>query len=402
MHEKRFKGVKNMRQFDTSIKKIMDAKTYYNSTHYEKAIFLSNWDVSIDTSPYALLLNNNLSEYISETNSYYYWTDEYNYTTYFKDYFEKKYDYTIDLNSFLIGANGTSAIFLSLAALKELSISRILIFTPIYFSTLNLLEMLNFQVFRFDLKIENDFKVDFEQLEFYIKNNKIEAIFITDPVFGSGIEYDISFYTTLSTLIMKYDFWTIVDYVYGGMIWNNNEHIFNKKLVHIIKNLKNTILIESISKRLFINGIKFALVFGSETIIKKIKRLSIYTTGSMCVNQLLILKKVYDTNNVKIINQLIEKNTEHAQNMFYKLLSFLMGKNCIISKCNSSFFFLLGIPKKEKDDLQDAFRLINYKGVLTIPHSRYLLENDDYYIFRVNLLMNEELLFCGLHKVLEN
>ncbi len=391
-----------MRQFDTSIKKLMEEKNKYNQNHDDEAVFLSTWDVTVNTKPYGILFNdNNLIFDKVNFNNYYYWTDEYKYSLFFEDYYVTQFKQNIDSNTFLIGNNGTSSIMLSMISLMELSINRILVFTPVYFSSLNLLEMLKVQIFRYDLNIENNFQLDIDYLEKYIKNNRIEALFITDPVFGTGVEYNLDTYMLLSKLIKQYNLYVIVDYVYGGMVWNDSNFIFNDKSYYIINNLPNTIFIESISKRMFINGIKFSLIFSSPTIIRKIKRLSIYTTGSMCLNQFEIFKKTYRMQNAQNINRIILENSLKAQNTYKKICAFLIGKNCIISNSNSSFFFVLGIPKtKEMNDINIAIHLLNTTGILTIPHSRYLLESENYYYFRVNLLIDENILLDSLAKIL--
>lgn len=390
-----------MRQFNTSIKLLMESKNEYDLTHKEQSIFLSDWDVEVDTKPYSILLNNDLINIpSSNVNSYYYWTDEHGYAPLFANYYRQKFNQSINLDTFLIGNNGTSSIMLSMIALSELSINRVLVFTPVYFSTLNLLEMLNFQIYRYDLKIEDNFQINFEKLEEYIENNRIEALFVTDPVFGTGVEHTIQSYCKLSQIIKKNNLSIIIDYVYGGMLWSDKDFIFNTKSHYIINNLPNLIFIESITKRIFINGIKFSLIFSSPTIIKKIKRLSIYTTGSMCLNQLEVFKNTYSTVNIEAINKIILDNTNKAHNMYKKLCSFLIGKDCIVTNCNSSFFFVLGLPKvNENNDMKIALNLLKNKGILTIPHSRYLLENDKYYCFRVNLLLCEETLFDGISKI---
>ena len=248
-----------MRQFDTSIKLLMEAKREYNLSHKEQAIFLSDWDVEVDTKPYGILLNDDIvNSYNSNINSYYYWTDEHGYSPIFANYYKQRFNQSISLDNFLIGNNGTSSIMLSMIALSELSVNRILVFTPVYFSTLNLLEMLKFQIYRYDLEIENDFQINFEKLEEYIRNNRIEALFVTDPVFGTGVEHTIQTYSKLSEIIKKYNLSIIVDYVYGGMLWDDKDFIFNSKSHYIINNVPNLIFIESITKRMFINGIKFS------------------------------------------------------------------------------------------------------------------------------------------------
>lgn len=388
-----------MRQFNTSIKKIMNEKKLYGELHNNDPIFLSNWDVPVDIAPYNLLYSSSqLVNEISDIYSYYYWTDEHNYSKFFKKFYIHQFGE--DITNFLIGSNGTSSIMLSLIALSELGINRILVFTPVYFSTLNILEMLKLQIFRYDLKFENNFNVVYESLEQYIIQNRIECIFVTDPIFGTGIEHDCNVYIQLNRIAEKYNLWIIIDYIYGGMKWDDNSFLLNSKTYFLIKQMSNTIIIDSITKRLFVNGIKFSIIFAPTNILKKIKRLSIYTTGAMCYQQLNILEKIYDVQKIDAINKIISSNVNKAKNTYQKVCAYLIGKPCLVSESNSSFFFLLGLPKNaHANDMDFAINLLHNSGVLTIPHSRYLLEDDNYYFFRINLFIDENILFEGLSKL---
>ena len=184
------------------------------------------------------------------------------------------------------------------------------------------------------------------------------------------------------------------------MDWNESIHVISNKIANIINSFDNYIVVESIAKRLFINGIKTSTVFSTPQIIKKISRLSIYTVGSMCCLQLHMLREIYNTENANAINSVIKENIIEASRRFNQILSFMRGKNCIMRSCNSSYFFLMGIPYSHKvEDIDYAINILNQIGVLTVPHSRYLLTNNQYYIFRINLLINKKDLFEGLSKI---
>lgn len=389
-----------MKRFNTSIKKIVEAHRNYDITHHDKAIFLSNWDAELQTINIPNFDENNQLTDKCTIGSYYYWTDELNYKLYYQKYFQRMFNIPLDKNNFIIGNNGSSSIMLSLMALKELGLNKVLAFTPIYFSALNLFELLNYHIYRFDLDIENDFSIDVKYLEQIIIKNNIEILFITDPIFSSGIEILPKTYASIFDVCKKHDIWIVIDYIYGGMSWSNDNYIIDDKIAYIISNYSRHIIVESIAKRLFINGIKTATIFSESQIIKKIARLSICTVGSMCFMQLETLKNLYDFKNSNVLNTLIKENTTIASRRFNKILTLLQGKNCIISSCNCSYFFLLGIPYlKKMNDLDYAIDILNQTGVLTVPHSRYLLLNDKYYIFRINLLINESSLLEGIFRI---
>lgn len=389
-----------MKRYNTSIKKIMEAQKEYNLSHKEKAIFLSDWNAELEKINYPPINNEQNLFDKSTIGNYYYWTDELNYKSHFKQFYQELFQTKLCNDNFLIGNNGSSSIMLSLMALKELGINKVLSFTPIYFSVIKLFELLDYQMYRFDLNIENDFNINIEKLENEISRNNIEAIFITDPIFSSGIEISKELYNQISTLCKKYDIWVIVDYIYGGMNWDSSNFIISNKIPTIINTSNKYIIIESIAKRLFVNGIKTSTVFSVPEIIKKISRLSIYTVGSMCCLQLDMLKNIYNLENANVINGIIKRNVKEASCRFNRILSLMKGKNCIMSSCHCSYFFLMGIPYQNKvEDIDYSINILNQLGVLTVPHSRYLMTNNQYYVFRVNLLMKEDDLFDGLSKI---
>lgn len=389
-----------MKRFNTSIKRLMQAQKEYNFSNREKAIFLSDWNAELEKVMYPSFDFGKELYSRSAMGNYHYWTDELNYKSHFQQCFHDLFRSTLSNDNFLIGNNGSSSMMLSLMALKELGVGKILAFTPIYYSAIKLFEMLDYQMYRFDLKMENDFEINIEQLEDEIVRNNIEVIYITDPIFSSGVEIPQNIYTQIRDLSLKYNIWIVIDYIYGGMDWNISNYVISDKIAHIINSFSNYIVVESIAKRLFINGIKTATVFSTSQIIKKISRLSIYTVGSMCCLQLHMLRQIYNTENASAINDVIKENIIEASRRFNQVLSFMSGKNCIISSCNSSYFFLIGIPyQHEVDDMDYAIKILNQTGVLTVPHSRYLLSNNQYYIFRINLLINKQDLFKGLSKI---
>ena len=91
---------------------------------------------------------------------YYFWTDEENYKTNIIEYFKRTFSDDILPETFTIASNGTSSLMVTMSALKEKGIQKVLIFTPMYFSTLNLLDEMDFDVIEYNLSYENSFKIN--------------------------------------------------------------------------------------------------------------------------------------------------------------------------------------------------------------------------------------------------
>ena len=161
-----------MKRFQTSIKSLMQAQKQYKDENGNKAIFLSDWDSDYKSIKIPNMIYNNCDEL--KLQQYYFWTDECNYKENVQNFFSSQFHHNLSMDTFTIGSNGTSCIMLSLMALKELGKQCALIITPIYFSTLNLLDELDFNVIQFRLSNKNNFEIDNNELEKVIMNNKIE------------------------------------------------------------------------------------------------------------------------------------------------------------------------------------------------------------------------------------
>lgn len=390
-----------MRRYETSIKELMIARNNYEQTSKEAPVFLSNWDSDFESIKMPALDFNDLTNRAIQ--KYYFWTDEENYKTNIIEYFKKTFSNDILPESFTIASNGTSSLMVTMYALKEKGVQKVLIFTPMYFSILNLLDEMDFEVVEYNLSYENSFEIDFENLERVIQTNNIEAIIINNPIFGTGIELKIDEIKNIASISNKYNIWFLMDYIYGGLLWNiDNKHnyIFNYPIYEAVRLANKHIFIESISKRIFFNGIKIALIFSQPDFMRRILRLSIFMVGSMALHQVEITKKIYSVENQDQIIQKIQETAEESKRKFELLKSVLKDSPCILSESMSGYFSLITIPKAEKEnDLIFAQNILKRKGVLTIPHSRYLLRTPASYSFRINLLINKNELITGITKI---
>lgn len=391
-----------MRRYNTSIKELIQAKNLYKKENSNKEpIFLSDWDPDYSYIQIPHLYYN--SNTPIDLQRYYFWTDESEYRSNIQNFFLKQFAKEIAKESFTIGSNGTSSIMLALTALKESGRKCALIVTPTYFSTLNLLDELDYEVVEYPLSMENNFKVDINKIEHLIKHSKIDILIITNPIFGSGVELDIEVIKGVSSICNTYGICLVMDYIYGGMPWQTlypNYYIFNYPVYQAVSKTNEHIFIESISKRIFLNGAKFSLVFSSPDLMRRILRLSVFMVGSMASQQVKLIPQIYSDASISALTSLISENATKAYERFKLIQVILADKDIHISKANCGYFIILSIPNiKCLNDTTFAISLLNNSGVLTTPHSRYLYIEKDRYSFRVNLLLEKQVLIDGISKI---
>lgn len=196
-----------------------------------------------------------------------------------------------------------------------------------------------------------------------------------------------------------------MDYVYGGLAWhieNPSYYIFNYPVYEAINSSEQYIFIESISKRIFLNGAKFALVFSSENLMRRILRLSVFMVGSMALQQVKLVPQIYSTSSEDALIDLIKKNAIIASNRYQIVKNLLAETNIELSSAGCGYFALMFVPTSNlKDDIEYSIDILNKTGVLTTPHSRYLLKEKDRYSFRINLLLDKNSLIKGITKIID-
>ena len=309
----------------------------------------------------------------------------------------------ISADNISIASNGTSAIFISILSIKHKhNISNVLLISPTYFTNINVIELLRMNLHYHQVDIFGDKKFGFDEIRKNIINNKIDLIIITDPLFGMGLSISKTDYDSIINIANEFGIWIIIDYIYGGMEWNLPVNVVNGYLIENVVNYQKIIIIESISKRLFLNGIKFSIIYSNANIICTIEELSESFIGSSSYVQNELFTQIYEPSNVPVVIEQIKKNIEFTKQTFCNVKSALLGTDAFLTSCDSGYFALLGIPIHRLNKLSGnkaAVAILDRVNILTIPHSRYLFKDKRYYFFRINLSMNRELLLLNINKL---
>ena len=392
-----------MRRYQTSIKPLLEAKTSYFLNNGVEPVFLSDWDSDYNAIKIPDIALDSGTVHKTDLQKYYFWTDEENFRNSVQDFFLEQFKYNLSKDTFAVGMNGTSCMMLALNALKEIGKHRALVFTPVYFATLNLLDSLEYDVVEYNLYSAENFSIDTKKLEFYVKQYNIDTIVLTSPLFGTGVELSEMTVREIAAICNTYGVCLIMDYIYGGLTWDItsvSNRIFNFPIYNAIKSAEHYIFIESISKRIFLNGAKIALIFSSASLLRRILRLSVFTVGSMAFQQVNLIPKLYSNEHVSEISNHILHNASLAKRRFEMIKSITADSSMQVSDANCGYFILASVPNiSAEDDLSLALKILERTGVLTTPHSRYLHKEKDRYFFRINLLLKLDDLLIGISRI---
>ncbi len=357
----------------------------------ETTCFISTWEKENDTLSFNSNLVKNAVELYEDNRSKYFFMDEMQElkTWYNKEVFIPQ-NIEISTHNFVFAPNGTTSAFVILQMLNQIKKIKAVLLSPIYFTYINVLRDMKADIEYMQVISNGKLSIDYAKLEQIISEKKINLLILNDPIFGTGVPIHSADYFFINDICKKYDIHLFIDYIYGGMEWNSERTIINKFLVNMVRDFSNIILIESVSKRLFLNGLKNCLVFGSSEFIRNFERCSTYTIGSLVYSQITIIQQIYaKTNRNTVLNQ-INENILFAKSNYELLCTTIANTKLSISDCSSGYFCILGIPysclKCTSSD-HAAIKIMDDTNILTIPHDRYLYFDKQFYYFRVNLTL---------------
>lgn len=306
-------------------------------------------------------------------------------------------------NNFTIVSNGTCAATISILNLFQKQVSKFLCIGPIYFTYVQLLNILKKQLFYWDIDLFEKPSVDLYNLERELLSNDIKCIILIQPFLGSGVDFELSYIKKILSLCEKNKIYLIIDLIYGNMDWNTHNHLHNFELVKLVTASNYCILYESISKRIFLNGIKNSIIYSNANIIGQINRDSEICLGSMSYIQESLLDVIYRPKNLITTNSKITASLSYASNNYYLLQTLLINTDFQICDTTNGYFTLVAIPKKyfqHSDDKEITHEIFQKCNVLTIPHSRYYYNKQDYYCFRINLVLDTKDIIVAMQRIL--
>lgn len=388
--------ITNVKEYNTNINDILNLVN-------EDTVFISSWDKSDNIlNMDANILEKSISD-LKHINTYIMSKDMLKTKEQIADILCKKIP-QIGIDNVTIVSNGTCASFISILQLIKNKVKSCLIVGPIYFTYFNLLKTFDFDIFNLSFDLFAPISIDFLKIEDELMLYNIDCVILIQPFFGSGINLSNSNLKELLELTERLKVYTIIDYVYGNMNWNSDDYFIEDFLIEKVINSQYCILYESISKRIFLNGLKSAIIYGNPSIIKQINCDSEVFLGGISYVQESLLNHIYNKDTVEVLNQTISNILLYAQNNYLLLKTLLLQSDFILSSTESGYFSLIGIPFKYfrslisvniTKEIHDKYK------ILVIPHTRYYYETEDYFCFRVNLAMETSKLIPAISSLLD-
>lgn len=383
--------------FDTSINRLLTLQN--ENTH-----FLSTWNKGNDHLEFSdAAIWPAVKQYPKLKNEYFF-SDE---LSEFKRSLVFNKDFPLSDSEFDhigIFSNGTSAAMLALMSIKEIVSSiRAILIAPTYFTYIKILRDLDSDIYFFPIKIEESLvQLPIENIGECLACHRINLVVLTIPLFGSGLSPAKDRIEELCTICENTHCYLLIDYLYGGMEWFKHNTIENEWLWSLCLKNAYIIFIESMSKRVFLNGIKSAIAGASMDLIRQMELKSVHLTGSLSYVQVEMLKELYSGKNTAFIESLIEENIGYFRQNFEVLKTLCRNTPVRVLPCTEGYFCLAEIlNSSDEGSMETAIRILKRSNVMTIPHDRYLYFTPQKYTFRINLSIQKEALLVGMRELLQ-
>lgn len=277
-------------------------------------------------------------------------------------------------NGCLITNNGTSAIALVTSVLKEIGIKRLLVISPTYYAVLyNLMQK------RIELKeihvLRTDSNYIFPQQEICKELDTIDAIWITNPIYNTGIYYTEQDIYFLKTQIPK----RIL------LICDDCFALHGNEFTRYFCDSPNFINITNPLKQIMVNGLKFSCITYPPKYQVLFEQWSDIICGSLA----------YST--VQSLDFFISKDFKHLCN---NLSNHIFELNLRLFEIAQAFpsisldnkalghmrmCYIDHLPFDYLQDKEKMYHFMKETGTSIIPGNRFHFPSESQFCFRINL-----------------
>ena len=388
---------------DNSIDWIFDLDAEYRAKTNRQPYFPSTWDIDADALalPRAMV-ERALQKSLDHSHEYLFVDELIGCKDDYAALLKRTCGLEVPREQIAIMPNVTAALFLSLKALGQLGATRFLVVTPCYFSVLDTLKDMDASIFFHHLQDSEEFCIDVDRLQRDLEHQFIDAVIVTDPVFCAGRDISVSLYKELSIICRDHDCWLLCDNALGGLSWEAQRSALEctDKLEALRDNPK-FVYIGSATKKLFLNGIKIAVISAPMQVVSVVEHICDYSLGGITSVQVALFREIYSQEHEATILGLLDTNLRRIKDNWSALRAILHDTSYDMYSPQSGFFTIVHHRRKtiaEVDVPMVTRRYLFECDCLTIPNSRFSYYSANRFGFRVSLYKDKESLLVPVRR----
>jgi aspartate aminotransferase len=189
---------------------------------------------------------------------------------------KKENDLEYDLGQIVISNGAKHSLYNAFLAIINPG-DEVIIPVPYWVSYPELVKLADGVPVYINLKEDNDFKIDVDELRNKI-TSKTKAIILNYPNNPTGSIYNKAELTEIAEIAVQNNIYVISDEIYEKLIYDGNEHVSIASLGKEIKDL--TILINGVSKAYSMTGWRIGYAAGNHKVIKAMSSIQSHSTSN--------------------------------------------------------------------------------------------------------------------------
>ena len=318
-----------------------------------------------------------------------------------RDFYLEHCSISAPLDNMLICQNGTALITLLLRALKTNGVNRVLVVTPAYFSVFDNIETNGQHLIYVHADITASPSITGQIIIEMARAQMVDAIFITNPIFASGEQLTAELIDFVIDYSCRAGVWVIVDESLAGLPWSGATlGPYTTPVMKTVAGSPRAVYIWSITKSLFINGLKHSLAIAPSTIVRGMEKAADLMVGGFTAHQLALIEKIYDTKNMQQVINCADANIHQFMHTYDLCCVALQETPLRITAANSGFHSAVFIPNHHENSTSRARELVTLMieahGISSIPLAHFGYPISSPIGVRINLSKDPKKLYKAL------
>ena len=285
------------------------------------------------------------------------------------DWENKRNHVDYDASNVLVTVGVGEATYAAMAAFLEDG-DEVLVPNPVWLNYIHVPNSLGATPITYSLKEENNFQIDFEELESKI-TERTKMIVIVDPSNPTGGVFSEETLKKLADIAIKNDLLVISDEIYEQLTYDGTKHICIASLPGM---KERTIKLGGFSKAYSMTGWRLGYMCAPEEVIKACVRVHQYTIT--CASSFVQEAAITALNDCDDDVEAMRKEYQRRKDYVVKALNEIDGISC--NNPQGAFYIFMNIKKLGKSSMEMAEYLLETAKVAMVPGSAFGSEGEGY------------------------
>ena len=285
------------------------------------------------------------------------------------DWENKRNHVDYDASNVLVTVGVGEATYAAMAAFLEDG-DEVLVPNPVWLNYIHVPNSLGATPITYSLKEENNFQINFEELESKI-TERTKMIVIVDPSNPTGGVFSEETLKKLADIAIKNDLLVISDEIYEQLTYDGTKHICIASLPGM---KERTIKLGGFSKAYSMTGWRLGYMCAPEEVIKACVRVHQYTIT--CASSFVQEAAITALNDCDDDVEAMRKEYQRRKDYVVKALNEIDGISC--NNPQGAFYIFMNIKELGKSSMEMAEYLLETAKVAMVPGSAFGSEGEGY------------------------